>query len=223
MASQQTENTITLSWSKVDNAESYRVFQYDSSQKKYVKYKDVKTNKCTISGLNADTTYKFKVCAVVGGKSQTTSKAISAKTNAEEPKLIEWTRSDAVKMYNLAVEAYNKTAKAYSYAKTSYAAVDDYYLTMTRGNVAQARNSVKEICDMMETHKDFELTNNTANEAKTYKEFANIIYETSDRLAKTDIDSLTVKQKSDYAFEVFQLQLDSMWLYSYVDKLIDSL
>ena len=54
---------ITLSWKKVSGAEAYRVYQYDSSKKKYVKVKDVAKNKVTIT-VKKTGTYKFKVSSL---------------------------------------------------------------------------------------------------------------------------------------------------------------
>ncbi|MGN0579071.1 MAG: hypothetical protein ACI4J4_10675 [Ruminiclostridium sp.] len=54
---------ITLSWKKVSGAEAYRIYQYDSSKKKYVKVKDVTKNKTTIT-VKKTGTYKFKVSSL---------------------------------------------------------------------------------------------------------------------------------------------------------------
>ena len=60
---------ITLSWKKVSGAEAYGVYKYDSAKKKYVKLKNVKTNKITVTADGAGT-YKFKVYSLdkVNGK-----------------------------------------------------------------------------------------------------------------------------------------------------------
>ncbi|MDE7289794.1 MAG: fibronectin type III domain-containing protein [Oscillospiraceae bacterium] len=57
----KTNNSITLSWDKADGAAMYRVYKYNDKTGKYEKYKDVKTEKCTVSGLSANTKYKFKI------------------------------------------------------------------------------------------------------------------------------------------------------------------
>ncbi|MCM1062316.1 MAG: fibronectin type III domain-containing protein, partial [Eubacterium sp.] len=46
-------NSITLSWGAVEGADMYRVYKYNPETKKYEKYKDVKSAKCTVSGLSA--------------------------------------------------------------------------------------------------------------------------------------------------------------------------
>lgn len=80
----KTNNSVTLTWDKADGADMYRVYKYNDKTGKYEKYKDVKSAKCTISGLKANTKYKFKITAYskadgkyVKGES---SKAVSVTT-----------------------------------------------------------------------------------------------------------------------------------------------
>lgn len=84
--STKTKNTVTLTWNAISGADAYRVYIYDSSKGKYVKYKDVSGTKCTISGLASGTTYKFKVAALeeVKGKYKAgkSSKPVSVKTKS---------------------------------------------------------------------------------------------------------------------------------------------
>lgn len=80
----KTNNSVTLTWDAVDGADMYRVYKYNDKTQKYEKYKDVKSAKCTISGLSANTKYKFKVTAYdkVDGKyvKGESSKAVSVTT-----------------------------------------------------------------------------------------------------------------------------------------------
>ena len=75
---------ITLKWDKVDGADAYSVYMLNAKTGKYEKYKTVKSEKCTVSGLSKNTKYKFKIVALdsVNGKYKTgeTSKAVSATT-----------------------------------------------------------------------------------------------------------------------------------------------
>lgn len=84
--SSKTRNSVTLTWNSISGADAYRVYIYDSSKGKYIKYKDVSGTKCTISGLASGTTYKFKVAALeeVNGKYKAgkSSKPISVKTKS---------------------------------------------------------------------------------------------------------------------------------------------
>lgn len=88
-ASAKTDTTVTLKWSKVTGADKYAVYRYDSDTKKYVKVKNVSKTSYTVTGLDPDTKYSFKVAALVKGKdgkytAQTKSKAKSV-TTAEYP------------------------------------------------------------------------------------------------------------------------------------------
>ncbi len=78
------DNTVILSWDKVDGADAYRIYTYDAAKKKYVKYKSVTGTKTVIKDLKKGTSYKFKVAALKkNGRSYTVgtvSKAVTAGT-----------------------------------------------------------------------------------------------------------------------------------------------
>ena len=81
----KTNNSVTLSWDAVDGADLYRVYKYNDKIGKYEKYKDVKSTKCTVSGLSANTKYKFKVVSYSKNKDGKyvkgeSSKAVSVTT-----------------------------------------------------------------------------------------------------------------------------------------------
>lgn len=60
----QTASSVTLKWSKVTGATSYRIYQYNSSSKKYEKLADVKgATTYTVSKLKSGTKYLFKIRA----------------------------------------------------------------------------------------------------------------------------------------------------------------
>ena len=103
IASAKTEKTITLKWNKVSGASAYRVYKYDSSTGKFVKYKNVSKTTCKVSGLSAGTSYKFMVAALVkkDGKYQeqtrtgeytvsTNKKAASTTTDGKNVKPGNW-------------------------------------------------------------------------------------------------------------------------------------
>lgn len=75
-------DSVTLSWYRTSGADAYRVYKYNSSKKKYVKYKDVTETSCKITGLTAGKTYKFRIASLVksgsGYKVQGKSSVISA-------------------------------------------------------------------------------------------------------------------------------------------------
>lgn len=121
-----TDTTVKLSWSKVSGANAYRVYKYNSSTKKYETYKSVTGTSCTVSGLSAGKTYKFKVAALVKSGSkytvQTQSAAQSVKTKLAAPKNVKasagtssvkltWSKVTGASAYR--VYKYNSSAKKY--------------------------------------------------------------------------------------------------------------
>ena len=66
----QDTKSITLKWNKASRAEAYRVYQYDSSSKKYIRVGQTTDTSYKVTGLKTGTTYKFKVRALknVNGK-----------------------------------------------------------------------------------------------------------------------------------------------------------
>lgn len=60
-----TESGYKLSWKKVERAESYRVYMYNKSTKKYSLYKTSTTNSVKISGKQAGEKNTYKICAVI--------------------------------------------------------------------------------------------------------------------------------------------------------------
>ena len=81
----KTSDSVTLTWDKADGADMYKVYKYNGKTGKYEKYKDVKSAKCTVSGLSANTKYKFKVVSYSKNKDGKyvkgeSSKAVSVTT-----------------------------------------------------------------------------------------------------------------------------------------------
>lgn len=74
--------SVTLTWGKVAGATSYAVYSYSGS--KYTLVKSSNTNSVTITGLKANTAYKYavKTCIKVGSKNYYSnySSAVAAKT-----------------------------------------------------------------------------------------------------------------------------------------------
>ncbi|MGN0443963.1 MAG: lectin-like protein [Acutalibacteraceae bacterium] len=69
-------SSITLSWKDNDRISSYIIYYYDTSAKKYIKYKTVTKTSITISGLSSATTYKIAISSVFknNGKTQVAPK-----------------------------------------------------------------------------------------------------------------------------------------------------
>ncbi len=59
-----TENSISLSWSKADDADGYRIFRYNTSTKKWVGIKNTTALTFTDKSLSAGTLYSYGVRAV---------------------------------------------------------------------------------------------------------------------------------------------------------------
>lgn len=58
-------NSVKLKWDVVEKANGYRVYMYNNKTKKYETYKSVTTTYCNINELNNNTTYKFKIAALI--------------------------------------------------------------------------------------------------------------------------------------------------------------
>ena len=63
MTAAATTSSIRINWPKVEGATGYKVYQYSSSQGKYVQIATVTGNTYNKTGLKAGTTYQFKVKA----------------------------------------------------------------------------------------------------------------------------------------------------------------
>ncbi|MBR6338079.1 MAG: fibronectin type III domain-containing protein [Ruminococcus sp.] len=63
-------DSVTISWDEVDDADAYRIYQYDSKTEKFVKIKTVTGTKATVTGLKSGKKYFFKVASLTkSGKS----------------------------------------------------------------------------------------------------------------------------------------------------------
>jgi GH25 family lysozyme M1 (1,4-beta-N-acetylmuramidase) len=80
--SARAEKSITLSWYRIADCESYTVYQYDSALKEYkpVGKTDGNTNSLKISNLKQGLSYKFTVCANKENRQCEPSDAFSAVT-----------------------------------------------------------------------------------------------------------------------------------------------
>ena len=110
--------TVTLSWTKVSKAKGYRVYIYDTATKKYKKITTISKSGTTsykVTGLTADTAYKFKVRAYrkVSGKTYwgKSSAAVSATTKSYAP----------VKVTSLTAKATSQTAGTLTWKKIANA------------------------------------------------------------------------------------------------------
>lgn len=151
-ASSCTDNTVTLSWKKVSRASGYRIYQYNSSSKKYELIKSIgsgasKTS-AKISGLKANKTYKFKVAAYksadnikyVGAKSsaksvKTKNKAVtlkSAKSSNKKKISVSWKKKSGVSGYEVMWSTSSNFKKNFLSVKVSGASKTSKTLTTAK-------------------------------------------------------------------------------------------
>ena len=134
-AKEITKTTITLTWKDVSGADAYRVYIFNSETDEYESYKSTTANSCTVKALSANTTYKFKVAALIknGNKYsvQTKSDKISI-TTAGNSKLsapsniittpttstikLTWDKVMGADAYN--IYSYSNSSKSYELYKT---------------------------------------------------------------------------------------------------------
>ncbi|MBQ8503576.1 MAG: fibronectin type III domain-containing protein [Clostridia bacterium] len=62
--SARTKNSITLKWQKVENATTYRIYQYDPAKGKYVHVANSTSTSFKVKSLKRNTSYKFKIRAI---------------------------------------------------------------------------------------------------------------------------------------------------------------
>ncbi len=74
------KTTATLKWNKVEKADKYNVYRYNSTSKEYTKVATVTANSATVKGLKSGRSYTFCVRAVAKGY---LAKSYSAKVTAK--------------------------------------------------------------------------------------------------------------------------------------------
>ncbi|MGN1118435.1 MAG: fibronectin type III domain-containing protein, partial [Acutalibacteraceae bacterium] len=84
-ATANTSSSITLEWDKVSGARGYKVYSYDSSQKKWVREKTTAKTTFTVSSLTSAKSYKFRVRAYKGTDSITYGAYSATLTTATAP------------------------------------------------------------------------------------------------------------------------------------------
>lgn len=130
-----TANSITLQWNKVSGADGYRIYMYDSAQKKYVKYKSVSGTKCTVSNLKTGTKYNFKIIALVKRNGKYSAQKYTDTINVTTKKLdapknitadanfssitLKWSKVSSADAYR--IYQYNSAKKKYVAIRTTSA------------------------------------------------------------------------------------------------------
>lgn len=134
-ASKNKETSIRLTWKKVSDASGYRIYKYNSSDKKWEKIKTLKDTEYTVKKLTAGTVYKFRVKAYkkVDGKtlwSEATStlktatkpatpKELKASSVSENAIKLAWSKVNGATGYR--VYKYNTETKTWEKIKTTTA------------------------------------------------------------------------------------------------------
>ncbi len=146
-------NAVKISWNKVSGATGYRVYQYNTSTKKWVGIANTTSTAYTFKNLKAGTTYKFTVRAYKnqGGKTylspkyttfttSTTPATVSFKLTAGSKKAtVKWNKVTGATGYKIYYKTSKngkwiglKTAnnKTTSYTKTGLTKGKTYYFTV---------------------------------------------------------------------------------------------
>lgn len=74
------KTTIKVSWKKVNGAEKYQVYRYNSKSKTWKLAKTTANLSVKFTGLAKSTTYKYKVRAMAGGQKSDFSASVTSKT-----------------------------------------------------------------------------------------------------------------------------------------------
>lgn len=123
----QTTSSVKISWNKLNGAEGYQVYLYNTKTKKYQKYKYVNSNSLTISKLSSSLTYKIKVDGIrkINGANRvisTATLAIGTKTltpsissikSAKKAATVKWKKISGASGY----EIYMSTSKNGKYTR----------------------------------------------------------------------------------------------------------
>lgn len=83
IAGKVSKDSIVLTWDKVEGADGYRVYMYDTETKKFKKYKTVAGTKCTVKDLEKGKTYYFKVATLTKSGKSYVKKGISSKVTVK--------------------------------------------------------------------------------------------------------------------------------------------
>lgn len=145
--SKKTSSSVTLEWDKVEGAENYTVYMYNSSTGKYVKKTTVNGNTATIKELSAGKAYKFYVVASdASGKFRSAhSKTLTVTTKPKTPAAptltagtgkmtVKWTKTAGATGYEVRYKVGKsgtyklaKTTENLSFTKTGLTPGKTYY------------------------------------------------------------------------------------------------
>lgn len=133
----QTSDSITLSWDKLENVESYIVYAYKDSTKKYTKVTTVNTNTVTIDNLKSGTTYSYAVRAFNASCYGKYSSIITTTTNPAAPTLKATQTTESITL------TWNKITGAAGYVIYSYNDKDKQYTKVS--TVKNNKTTIKDL------------------------------------------------------------------------------
>lgn len=132
-----TNNSVTLSWSKVKNSTSYKIYRSLSAGGAYTLAGTTSSTTTTIASLATQTTYYFKITSIVGGVTSNDSAIISAKTinspsapstlPGDKKITLQWSAISGVSSYSIqrSTDGINFTTIASGIPTTTYTDIDD--------------------------------------------------------------------------------------------------
>ncbi|MBR2315346.1 MAG: DUF4474 domain-containing protein [Clostridia bacterium] len=112
-----TTSTVTLSWSKVSGAKSYRIYRYDSKKDEWVYVKKTSKTSTKVSDLSSAKTYKFRV-RVYNDKNNTGSYSSSVKA-VTKPKKVSSLSYDSLSTTSATLK-WSKVSRATGYRVYQY-------------------------------------------------------------------------------------------------------
>lgn len=114
-ATTQNANSISISWKKATDVTGYKVYVYNTTNKKYESYKSTKKTKMTISNLKTATKYQIKVRAYKTIKNKKYYGKYSSVLNATTaPAKVKNVKAKSVGINNVTI-TWNKVSRATGY------------------------------------------------------------------------------------------------------------
>lgn len=195
-----TDDSITLSWDKAKGATGYRVYIYDKKEEKFSLYKQTGRTALTVSGLEKDTRYSFKVMSYkqVGNSTALGDNSPEYKEFTYNSGSVPQTAAQTAQHYNeLITNLKSQGDMTVQYKK----AVDTEYISCSKSNLAM---TVKNTLNLFEgsLKKTYAYVGGTNEEMS-----ANKLIEPCGKkpsLMRDDIKEYTVTQKEngDYTIEI---------------------
>lgn len=188
-----TDDSITLYWDKAEGATGYRVYIYDKESGKFKVYKKTSRTTLTVSGLDKDKLYRFKVMSYKRAGNSTAFGASSSeyKEYTYNSGAVPHTLSQVAQHYNDLIT----TLKAEENMTVQYSkSIDTEYIGCSKNNLA---TTVKNTLSLFEgTLKKTYTYKNGNNDEKSSNKLIEP-YSRKPALTRNDIKEYTIKEKED--------------------------